>query len=106
MKCAAFALLAGSAAAYTAPTMTFSLGKKKAAAPAAVPKVSLPAPRRRSDSFAAGTSSMEARYVASPESRRGGVAWIKAMCAQQISGVTTSLDSLELHIFWDEHMIC
>ena len=44
MKCAAFALLAGSAAAYTAPTMTFSLGKKKAAAPAAVPKVSLPAP--------------------------------------------------------------
>jgi hypothetical protein len=39
MKCAAFALLAGSAAAYTAPTMTFSLGKKKAA-PAAVPKSS------------------------------------------------------------------
>jgi hypothetical protein len=39
MKLAAFSLLAGSAAAYTAPTMTFSLGKKKAA-PAAVPKVS------------------------------------------------------------------
>merc|ERR1719253_1353262 len=31
MKLAAAALLVGSAAAYTAPTMTFSLGKKKAA---------------------------------------------------------------------------
>jgi len=41
MKLAAFSLLAGSAAAYTAPTMTFSLGKKKAA-PVAVPKVSCP----------------------------------------------------------------
>ena len=58
MKCAAFALLAGSAAAYTAPTMTFSLGKKKAAAPAAIPKVSCP-PAPAADSFAAGTSSME-----------------------------------------------
>jgi hypothetical protein len=33
MKLAVAALLAGSAAAYQAPTMTFSLGKKKAAAP-------------------------------------------------------------------------
>ena len=39
MKLALSLALAGSAAAYTAPTMTFSLGKKKAA-PAAVPKVS------------------------------------------------------------------
>lgn len=38
MKLALSLALAGSAAAYTAPTMTFSLGKKKAA-PAA-PKVS------------------------------------------------------------------
>ena len=30
MKLATFALLAGSAAAYTAPTMTFAIGKKKA----------------------------------------------------------------------------
>ena len=39
MKLAAAALLVGSAAAYTAPTMTFSLGKKKAAS-APAPKVS------------------------------------------------------------------
>ena len=95
MKCAAFALLAGSAAAYTAPTMTFSLGKKKAAAPAAVPKVSLPAPRRRSDSFAAGTSSMEDCYfVASPEesawrrwfgSKRRALSRYLALCPRWIA---------------------
>jgi hypothetical protein len=39
MKLAAAALLVGSAAAYTAPTMTFSLGKKKAAS-APAPKSS------------------------------------------------------------------
>jgi len=39
MKLALSLALAGSAAAYTAPTMTFSLGKKKAA-PTAVRKVS------------------------------------------------------------------
>lgn len=39
MKLAVAALFAGSAAAYQAPTMTFSLGKKKAAA-APVAKVS------------------------------------------------------------------
>ena len=32
MKLSIFALLAGSAAAYTAPTMTFAVGKKKAPA--------------------------------------------------------------------------
>jgi len=44
MKLAVAALLAGSAAAYTAPTMTFSLGKKKKAAAAPAPKVSSGSP--------------------------------------------------------------
>lgn len=40
MKLSVFALLAGSAAAYTAPTMTFAIGKGKKAAVKAVKSVS------------------------------------------------------------------
>ena len=43
MKLSIFALLAGSAAAFTAPTMTFAVGKKKApVAKKAAPKKAAP----------------------------------------------------------------
>lgn len=75
MKLAVSALLAGTAAAYTTPTMTFSLGRKKAA-PKPEPKassavVSGPSPSKQA--WEAGSKSIALPYATAPATLDGSM---------------------------------
>lgn len=74
MKLAVSALLAGTAAAYTTPTMTFSLGRKKAAPkpePKATGVVSGPSPSNQA--WEAGTKSIALPFATAPATLDGSM---------------------------------
>jgi len=75
MKLAVSAILAGSAAAYTNPTMTFSLGRKKAAPKKPEPVKSsstvVSGPSPSNQAWAAGTKSRALPYATAPATLDG-----------------------------------